>query len=132
MKENTNGAISYTTYSYDNVGNRISKELKVNDQNIKTSYSYNELNQLTRKTETGKTDVNYKYDANGNMVEKNDGEQTLTYNYTVEDRLQAVKEGNTILMAAIYDGNGDRAFTLRPSKNPPSEEPLIQLVKNPK
>ena len=66
------------------------------------------------------------------MVEKQEGEQTLTYNYTVEDRLQAVKEGNTILMAAIYDGNGDRAFTLRPSKNPPSDEPLMQMVKNPK
>ena len=33
-------------------------------------------------------------------------------------------------MAAIYDGNGDRVFTLRPSKNPPVET-LIRMKKNP-
>ena len=71
-------------------GNRISKELKVKDQNVTTNYTYNELNQLTRKISTN-GEKNYKYDANGNMVENSDGEQTLTYNYTVEDRLQAVK-----------------------------------------
>lgn len=31
-------------------------------------------------------------------------------------------------MAAIYDGNGDRVFTLRPSKNPPAET-LIRMKK---
>ena len=55
----------YTTYSYDNVGNRISKEIKINDPNIKTSYNYNELNQLVTESKTGKSAVNYKYDANG-------------------------------------------------------------------
>ena len=120
----------YTTYSYDNVGNRISKEVKKTDQNVRTNYTYNELNQLTTESETGKGDINYKYDVNGNLVEKKDGEKILTYNYTVEDRLQAVKEGNQILMAAIYDGNGDRVFTLRPSKNPPVET-LIRMKKNP-
>ena len=120
----------YTTYSYDNVGNRISKEVKKTDQNVRINYTYNELNQLTTESEEGKSDINYSYDANGNLVEKNDGETTLTYSYTVEDRLQAVKEGNKILMAAIYDGNGDRVFTLRPSKNPPAET-LIRM-NNPK
>ena len=128
--ENRNGVMIYTTYSYDNVGNRISKEVKKTDQNVRTNYTYNELNQLTTESEEGKSDINYSYDANGNLVEKNDGERTLTYSYTVEDRLQAVKEGNQILMAAIYDGNGDRVFTLRPSKNPPAET-LIRM-NNPK
>lgn len=112
-KEDTNGKITITTYSYDNVGNRISKELKVNDQNVTTNYEYNQLNQLTKEI-TDNNEIEYKYDSNGNLIEKKDGDYVLSYNYTVEDRLQAVKDGDTILMAAIYDGNGDRVFSVSP------------------
>ena len=112
-KEDTNGKITITTYSYDNVGNRISKELKVNDQNVTTNYEYNQLNQLTKEI-TNNNEIEYKYDSNGNLIEKKDGDYVLNYNYTVEDRLQAVKDGDTILMAAIYDGNGDRVFSISP------------------
>lgn len=112
-KEDIDGKITITTYGYDNAGNRTSKELKVNDQTVTTEYTYNSLNQLLKETTDGK-EIKYTYDSNGNLIKKSDEDTTLTYNYTVEDRLQAVKDGNTILMASIYDGNGDRVFSVSP------------------
>ena len=35
-----------------------------------------------------------------------------TYSYNNENRLTAVKEGGRLLMAALYDGDGERIFTL--------------------
>ena len=43
-----------------------------------------------------------------------------TYSYTVESRLRAVYEGNTLQMAAAYDGDGNRVYQL--SYNPEKDE----------
>ena len=42
----------------------------------------------------------------------------MDYTYDNENRLKAVKENGTLLMAALYDGNGDRIFRLDYRKNP--------------
>ena len=56
----------------------------------------------------------YTYDANGNLIKDKDCYHLVSkdYSYDNENRLEAVKVGGTLLMAALYDGNGDRIFPL--------------------
>ena len=84
-----------------------------------TLYSYNDSNQLvSAKLFDGKknTTVTYAYDVNGNLISEigaygTDQVETY-YDYTVENRLQAVYEKDRLLMAAAYDGDGNRVFQL--------------------
>ncbi|MDE5964428.1 MAG: hypothetical protein K2G65_03375, partial [Eubacterium sp.] len=59
------------------------------------------------------------YDENGNLKNTtcNDTEKVRDYTYDNENRLKAVKENGSLLMAALYDGNGDRIFRLDYRKN---------------
>ena len=82
-------------------------------------YTYNDSNQIvTEELFDGKktTTVTYTYDADGNLVSEAgwDGREKveLTYTYTVENRLEAVYDGRHLLMAAAYDGDGNRVFQL--------------------
>ena len=114
-------------YGYDLMGNRIREEKKDPGGNVVESsrYVYNESNQLTeallcdgRKT----TRVCYTYDEDGNLVSEysNTDNSRRTYQYTAENRLHAVYEGNTLLMAAAYDGDGSRVYQL--NYNPDKDE----------
>ena len=85
----------------------------------KYSYKYNDSNQLVSKTE--KTDwrpwkhvkTTYEYDEDGNLISESSGKKdTKTYEYTVENHLKSVTTSNEVLMAALYDGDGNRLFTL--------------------
>ena len=62
------------------------------------------------------TTVDYTYDENGNLISEIGEygvEQVETYyDYTVENRLQAVYDADRLLMAAAYDGDGNRVFQL--------------------
>ena len=66
-----------------------------------------------------KVNTKFTYDANGNLIKtKSDSSRTATcYTYDNENRLKAVKENGTLLMAALYDGNGDRIFRIDYTKN---------------
>ena len=70
--------------------------------------------------------ISYQYDENGNLTEKSGSDiDTFSYQYDNENRLRAVMQNGTILMAALYDGNGDRIFKLQrhsTSSNVPSSE----------
>lgn len=53
----------------------------------------------------------FTYDANGNLTAEcfmNCAE--VNYQYDTENRLTAVKDPQKLLMAAAYDGDGNRAF----------------------
>ena len=74
---------------------------------------YQNANQLVSVTENAgkkKTTTTYTYDAAGNCTEEADGKTTTAYDYTVENRLKAVTQGKTLLMAVAYDGDGNRIF----------------------
>lgn len=78
-------------------------------------YSYNKSNQLVSETSSISGVTTYSYDSNGNLIKKesaNSGDEELyTYEYSLDLRLTAVKKGGSLLMAASYDGDGNRVFT---------------------
>lgn len=84
------------------------------------TYVYNGNNQVTDifgscdDNDNKDKHVVLSYDANGNLIktECNGTEKVVDYTYDNENRLKAVKENGTLLMAALYDGNGDRIFRL--------------------
>ena len=111
-------------YQYDDAGNRIAKT----EDGKKTTYTYNEAGQLLSET-TGKKTTYYKYDVNGNLISEKtpiigDKGCEKTYSYDNENRLKAVKENGTLLMAMLYDGDGMRTFTAEFTANP------CEVVKN--
>ena len=118
--EENQGAYTYV-YGYDAMGNRTSAVKTDENGEIAESshYAYNESSQLVlvelydgKKTTT----VTYAYDADGNLISETgrDGTEKVekTYLYAVENRLLAVYDGKELLMAAAYDGDGNRVFQL--------------------
>ena len=98
-------------YTYDKSGNRTKLEKKGIEHPETIDYEYNSSNQLISENSTITGKVAYEYDGNGNVVSKQAvGERIITYEYTVESRLKAVREGGELLMAASYDGDGNRIF----------------------
>ncbi|MEQ2603787.1 RHS repeat-associated core domain-containing protein [Dorea longicatena] len=106
-------------YTYDKIGNRTSYE-KIEDgvSKAKYNYKYNDSNQLIKRTNAkiwGDPGTTYSYDKDGNLIQKCDKTNSadpVTYEYTAENRLAVVKQGGTVLMAAMYDGDNNRVFEL--------------------
>ena len=106
-------------YTYDKIGNRTSYE-KIEDGVSKANYNYkyNDSNQLIKRTNAkiwGDPGTTYSYDKDGNLIQKCDKTNSadpVTYEYTAENRLAVVKQGGTVLMAAMYDGDNNRVFEL--------------------
>ena len=106
-------------YTYDKIGNRTSYE-KIEDgvSKAKYNYKYNDSNQLIKRTNAkiwGAPGTTYSYDKDGNLIQecdKTNSADPVTYEYTAENRLAVVKQGGTVLMAAMYDGDNNRVFEL--------------------
>ena len=106
-------------YTYDKIGNRTSYE-KIEDgvSKAKYNYKYNDSNQLIKRTNAkiwGDPGTTYSYDKDGNLIQecdKTNSADPVTYEYTAENRLEVVKQGGTVLMAAMYDGDNNRVFEL--------------------
>ena len=63
----------------------------------------------------GDPGTTYSYDEDGNLIQecdKTNSADPVTYEYTAENRLAVVKQGGTVLMAAMYDGDNNRVFEL--------------------
>ena len=111
-------------YTYDGAGNRLSAVKTSGDKALcNIQYTYNDNNQITDIDsdcdDDKQTHIILTYDENGNLKNTtcNDTEKVKDYTYDNENRLKAVKENGTLLMAALYDGNGDRIFRLDYRKN---------------
>ena len=117
--EDNYGTYIYT-YEYDLMGNRTYMEKTLNGTIAEWhKYEYNESNQLvSEQLYNGKktTSLAYTYDADGNRITETGKVGTdkveKTYEYTVENRLAAVHDGDELLLAAAYDGDGNRVFLL--------------------
>ena len=118
--EDNYGTYTYT-YRYDAMGNRTAVFKKnISGETVESEkYTYNDSNQLESvELYDGKktTTITYTYDEDGNLISEigkigTDKVETY-YDYTVENRLEAVYEGDELLMAAAYDGDGNRVFQL--------------------
>ena len=77
------------TYAYDNVSNRILKNVNGDE----TVYTYNALNQLLTEN-----DISYEYDLNGNTVRMTSPDKSALYVYNAENRLirATVQSGNNV------------------------------------
>lgn len=123
-----NGSLIETTtlnYTYDNAGNRLTSVKTTNNKLMcDIKYTYDDNSQLTDIENNCGDDSKYKhvvlsYDKNGNLVryassETNDVQE---YTYDNENRLKAITENGSLLMAALYDGDGERIFRLDSRQN---------------
>ncbi|MCL2111643.1 MAG: DNRLRE domain-containing protein [Clostridiales bacterium] len=120
-------------YTYDGAGNRIGLK-KTSGTRVETiAYEYDEADRLVHETSVTTrlgsdiplakpVETVYEYDSDGNLSQKSQGKAITTYEYTVESRLKAVREGGRLLMAASYDGDGNRVLQInRRSRNLPLE-----------
>ncbi len=126
--EGTCGTTSWR-YTYDAMGNLTLEEKKNPVGKVVESnrYRYNEDNQLTEAflcDGRSSRKVVYTYDEDGNLIgEASPSDNSLTtYRYTVEARLEAVYTGTAynrnLLMAAAYDGDGNRVYQLNYNPEP--------------
>ena len=90
------------TYEYDRFGNRV----KMTENDNKSSYTYNTLNQLISKNDSKNENYDYTYDGRGNLSETYLNSQlTHKHHFGVLNRLESVfnyKQGKV----ALYDYNG--------------------------
>lgn len=111
------------TYSYDNSGNRTKVETKKGGKTTTVEYEYDNADRIVRTVDSENGTTEYTYDKNGNRISKTDSKgDKLTYEYDTENRLRAVSDNGTLLMAALYDGNGERVFTVNRSTDTYSEK----------
>lgn len=90
-------------YTYDEVGNRLTKTEKKAGKTESTTYRYNDANQLTYVN-----DQVYTYDKDGNLT--NDG--VNTYEWDAFDQLTKVKNSDgTVIAEYGYDEKGRRTYS---------------------
>ena len=93
------GANTTESYSYDQVGNRLSS-LGL------SPYNYNVSNELTSTPS-----ATYGYDANGNAVTKNDSSGITTFAWNYENRLTSITlPGSGGTVSFKYDPTGRRIY----------------------
>jgi RHS repeat-associated protein len=76
-----------------------------------TTYTYNNLNQLTK---AGSTD-DYTYTGNGNLASREAGSDTWTYTYDYLNRLRTVRKNSVLQGSSVYDADGRRVQVWDPS-----------------
>ena len=94
------------SYTYDIVGNRLSKSVGPTT----TTYQYNPLDQLTHEIVSGGT-TSYTYDGNGNLTKKEWGSEEINYVYDSHNRLRKVYNGAVSGLPDLeyaYDYAGNR------------------------
>lgn len=106
------GANDYTRrYGYDLVGNR--KTVKDGTDSILTSYSYNDLDQLTFEDHTAGQDYSYIYDANGSLEQRIHGTDLQNdpadiYVYNLQGRLAGYTPAGAGTVTYAYNPQGIR------------------------
>ena len=90
-------------YQYDAVGNRISQTVN----GVKTTYTVNDMNEITSSATAGQGTTTYAYDNDGNMVSQTAAGQTTTYTYNAQNQLAGITAPNGS-WSYTYDALGAR------------------------
>lgn len=121
-----------TAYTYDNVGNRLTKSEINASSLLTTNYEYNQADELLKITEHSGKVTNYDYDQNGNRVKKTvltpelPTPNSSLYAYDFENRLKEVLSPNGKTTSFTYDGEGNRIK--KAVKNPDELEPQAKDI----
>ncbi|MFN8488977.1 MAG: RHS repeat-associated core domain-containing protein [Caldilineaceae bacterium] len=91
------------SYTYDAVGNRLTKSDSTNGVTI---YHYDANDSLLQEDGVGGV-ITYNYDTDGNLVNKATSTKTVTYTYDAENRLIGVNDG-VVRVIYGYDVDGLR------------------------
>lgn len=109
----SDNAILTVTYAYDAVGNRVGMIATSEAGNVETTtYSFDEDGRLTQESSDASGVIDYGYSSDGLLTSKSGGGLDITYEWSAADRLRVVKDGGRVVMAATYDGDGNRVFRL--------------------
>lgn len=100
-----------TTYLYDPAGNRLQMETETDGEKLTVNYTYDEAGRLVKLEDSANGETFYTYDKAGNLV-KEEGSEERHYLYDACGRLTAVTDKDNLLLAALYDGNDNRVFTM--------------------
>ncbi len=150
MKVLSEPSVTTYHYEYDENGNRTLVDIKDDGLTLEsTVYTYDRLNRMVRSREVtanGLYIYEYSYDINGNLIsedrhrsyELNTNQYTniRRYEYTKDNKLEAVYSGNTLLVAYTYDGDGlitsslDRDLDLNQNLNINDRAYLNSLTQN--
>ncbi|MBN2143713.1 MAG: RHS repeat protein, partial [Candidatus Aureabacteria bacterium] len=93
-------------FSYDAAGNRLSKT----ENGISTTYTYNNLNQLTQALENG-VQTDFVYDLNGNLLQETNANQIMTYGYNFLNKVASINKvtaTENITLSMVYNSEGKR------------------------
>jgi len=103
-RRNGSDALLYQTrWTYDATGNRLTQ----NTDGFPTSYSYNNLDQLTSVTNSAGT-ATFGYDLRGNRTNSTLGTVTTSYAWDSLDRLVGVNLSSGSTFSYGYDASGHR------------------------
>ncbi|MDQ4682742.1 hypothetical protein, partial [Stenotrophomonas maltophilia group sp. RNC7] len=94
------------TYGYDAAGNRV---WETNELGYQTSFTYNNVNQLTSVTNPKGNTMTYAYDLAGNKIsEVNAKNYKMQYEYDQLNRLVIIRDPyDKVITKNIFDGNGN-------------------------
>ena len=109
-EENINNGERTISYTYDNVGNRLTRDDSAEGV---SSYTYDGNDRLLTETLTRDgavvDDITYSYDDNGNLTERvKNGSETTTYVWNDDNRLVRAEMPNGDVAEYVYDDEGIR------------------------
>jgi RHS repeat-associated protein len=112
IREVRRGANPYTiAYTYDLVGNRLTRTRTVGGQTFTDVMAYNAANQLVSLNGQA-----WEHDADGNVVVRRVGNETWLLGYDAEGHLVSLqKQGDSVGWVYEYDGLGRRVRAVRGS-----------------
>jgi RHS repeat-associated protein len=100
LTQATGAAYGTKTYTYDEVGNIITKD--------GLTYKYGENGAGPHAVTSLSDGTTITYDANGNMSTKSKSGEVMQYYYDAENRLTEVRKNMTLIAEYLYDGDGGR------------------------
>ena len=99
-------------------------ESRKGKETLRVEYTYDEGGRLLKKQDSRNGTTIYEYDNAGNLTARwgegtgQSGDAGTEYHYLYDNagRLSAVTDKDTLLMAALYDGNDNRTFMMEEMK----------------